>query len=82
LGFGLGPTVTRTKQTAVQLSLGLTVWVELSLGLNVGGLNIKTPGLGGNGSHTLPYHVAGNGRSTRHSRRVITLRPGTLLEIF
>jgi hypothetical protein len=43
LGFGLGPTVTRTKQTAVQLSLGLTVWVELSLGLNVGGLNVKAP---------------------------------------
>jgi hypothetical protein len=43
LGFGLGPTVTRTKQTADQLLLGLTVWVELSLGLNVGGLNVKAP---------------------------------------
>ena len=43
LGFGLGPTVTRAKQTTVQLSLGLTVWVELSLGLNVGGLNFKAP---------------------------------------
>jgi hypothetical protein len=35
----------------------------------------------GGGSHTLPNHVTGNGRSTRHSRRVITLRPGALLEI-
>jgi hypothetical protein len=42
-GFGLGLFVTRTKQTADRLSLGLTVWVELSLGLNVGGLNIKAP---------------------------------------
>jgi hypothetical protein len=25
------------------LSLGLTVWVELSLGLNMGGLNVKAP---------------------------------------
>jgi hypothetical protein len=36
----------------------------------------------GIGSHTLPNHVTGNRRSTRHSRRVITLRPGGLLEIF
>jgi hypothetical protein len=32
LGFGLGLTVTRTKQTAGQLSLGLIALVELSLG--------------------------------------------------
>ncbi len=31
------------KQTADQLSPGLTVWVELTLGLNVGGLIIKVP---------------------------------------
>ncbi len=37
---------------------------------------------GGNGSHTLPNHVTGNGWSTRHSRGVITLRPSALLEIF
>jgi hypothetical protein len=37
---------------------------------------------GGGGSHTLPNHVTGSGRSTRHSRRVITLRPGALLEIY
>ncbi len=37
---------------------------------------------GGPGSHTLPDHMTGNGRSTRHSRRVITLSPGALLEIF
>jgi hypothetical protein len=36
---------------------------------------------GGGGSHTLPNHLTGNGRSTQHSRRVITLRPGALLEI-
>jgi hypothetical protein len=36
---------------------------------------------GGGGSHTLPNHVTGNGRSTRHLRGVITLRPGALLEI-
>ncbi len=42
-GFGVGLYVTRTKRTAVQLSLGLTVWVKLSLGLNVGGLNVKAP---------------------------------------
>ncbi len=47
MGFGLGPTVTRTKQTAVQLSLGLTKWVKLSLGLNVGELNVKAPSFGG-----------------------------------
>jgi hypothetical protein len=35
----------------------------------------------GGSSHTLPNHVTGSGRSTRHSRRVITLRPGALLEI-
>jgi hypothetical protein len=35
----------------------------------------------GGGSHTLPNHMSGNGRSTRHSRRVITQRPGALLEI-
>jgi hypothetical protein len=29
----------------------------------------------------VPNHVTGSGRSTRHSRRVITLRPGALLEI-
>jgi hypothetical protein len=46
LGFGLGRTVTRAKQTTVQLSLGPTVWVELSLGLNVGGLNVKAPMIG------------------------------------
>ncbi len=28
-------------------------------------------GGGGNGSHTLPNHVTGNGRSTRHTRLVI-----------
>jgi hypothetical protein len=33
------------------------------------------------GSHTLPNHVSGSGWSTRYSRRVITLRPGPLLEI-
>jgi hypothetical protein len=37
---------------------------------------------GWTGSHTLPNHVTGNGRSTRHTRRVITLRPGALPEIF
>jgi hypothetical protein len=37
---------------------------------------------GGNGSHTLPNHETGNGRSTRHLRGVITLRPGALLDIF
>jgi hypothetical protein len=37
---------------------------------------------GGAGSHTLPYHVTGNRWSTRHSRWVITLRPGALLDIF
>ncbi len=37
---------------------------------------------GGAGSHTLPNHVTWNGQSTRHSRWVITLRPGALLEIF
>jgi hypothetical protein len=42
-GFGLGLFVTRTKQTADQLSLGPIVWVELSLGLNVGGVNVKAP---------------------------------------
>jgi hypothetical protein len=36
---------------------------------------------GGCGSNTLPNHVTGNGRSTRHLRRVITLRPSALLEI-
>ncbi len=36
---------------------------------------------GGGSSHTSPNHVTGNGRSTRHSRRVIMLRPGALLEI-
>ncbi len=36
---------------------------------------------GGGGSHTLPNHVTGSGRSTRNSQRVITLRPGALLEI-
>jgi hypothetical protein len=35
----------------------------------------------GAGSHTLPEHVTGNGRLTQQSRRVITLRPGALLEI-
>jgi hypothetical protein len=34
-GFGLGLFVTRTKRTADRFSLGLTVFVELSLGLNV-----------------------------------------------
>jgi hypothetical protein len=34
------------------------------------------------GSHTLPNHVTGGGLSTRHSRRVITLRPGALLYIY
>jgi hypothetical protein len=38
--------------------------------------------VGGGGSHTLPNHVTGSGRSTWHSRRVITLRPGALLEIY
>jgi hypothetical protein len=37
--------------------------------------------VGGGGSHTLPNHVTGSGQSTRHSRMVITLRPGALLEI-
>ncbi len=37
---------------------------------------------GGAGSHTLPNHVTGNGRSTRHSRWIITLRPGALLNFF
>ena len=27
------------------MSLGLNVWVELSLGLNVGGLNVKAPAI-------------------------------------
>ncbi len=40
-GFGIGLFITRTKRAADQLSLGPTVWVELSLGLNVGGLNVK-----------------------------------------
>jgi hypothetical protein len=35
----------------------------------------------GGSSQTLPNHVTGNGRSTRHSQRVITLGPGALLEI-
>jgi hypothetical protein len=39
--FGLGPFVNMTKQTAVNLSLGPTVQVELSLGINLGGLNVK-----------------------------------------
>jgi hypothetical protein len=43
LGFGLGPTVTKTKQTADQLSLGPTEWVELLLGLKVAGLNVNAP---------------------------------------
>ncbi len=34
-------------------------------------LRASTAGGGGNGSHTVPYHVTGNGRSTRHSRWVI-----------
>jgi hypothetical protein len=38
-------------------------------------------GRGGAGSHTLPNHLTGNGRSTLYSRRVITLRRGVLLEI-
>jgi hypothetical protein len=47
------------------------------------GLNspFTCPKWGGGSSHTLPNHVTGSGRSTRHSRRVITLRPGALLEI-
>jgi hypothetical protein len=46
------------------------------------GLNIPFTCLaGGGGSHTLPNHVTGNGRSIQHSRRVIALRPGALLEI-
>ncbi len=47
------------------------------------GLNspFTCPEWGGGGSHTLPNHVTGSGQSTRHSRRVITLRPGALLEI-
>jgi hypothetical protein len=36
----------------------------------------------GGGSHTLPNHVTGGGLSTRHSRRVITLRPDVLLYIY
>jgi hypothetical protein len=36
----------------------------------------------GNGSHTLPNHVTGNGRLTWHSRGVIKLRPDALLEMF
>jgi hypothetical protein len=31
------------SQAADQLSLGPTVWAELSLGLNIGGLNVKAP---------------------------------------
>ncbi len=42
----------------------------------------QSPVLQGGGSHTLPNHVTGNRQSTRHSRRVITLRPGALLEIY
>ncbi len=34
-------------------------------------LHACTAGGGGNGSHTLPNQVTGNGRSTRHSRWVI-----------
>jgi hypothetical protein len=34
------------KSSRVQLSLGPTVWVELSLGLNVGGLNVKAQKMG------------------------------------
>ncbi len=41
LGFGLGPTVTKTKRSVDQLSVGPTVWVELSVGLNEGGLKVK-----------------------------------------
>jgi hypothetical protein len=31
------------SQAADQLSLGPTVWAELSLGLNIGGLNVQAP---------------------------------------
>ncbi len=34
------------------------------------------------GSHTLPNHMTGSGQSTQHSQRVLTLRPGALLEIY
>jgi hypothetical protein len=35
----------RTKWTAERLLQGPTVWVELSLGLNMGGLNVKAPSM-------------------------------------
>jgi hypothetical protein len=38
-----GPKRCGSKSSRVQLLLGPTVWVELSLGLNVGRLNVKTP---------------------------------------
>jgi hypothetical protein len=42
-GFELGLFVNKTKRIENILSLGPTVWVESSLGLNVGGLNVKAP---------------------------------------
>jgi hypothetical protein len=38
-----GTNVTWTKSFWDPVSLGLNVWVELSLGPKVGGLNIKAP---------------------------------------
>jgi hypothetical protein len=38
-----GPKRCGSKSSRAQLSLGLTMWVELSLGLNMGGLNVKAP---------------------------------------
>jgi hypothetical protein len=38
-----GTNVTWTKSFWDPVSLGLSVWVELSLGPKVGGLNIKAP---------------------------------------
>jgi hypothetical protein len=73
LGFGLGPTVTRTKQTAVQLSLGLTVWVELSLGLNVSGLNVKAPKIRKVGIRNFSPHLC-NSEILRTTKSIAELR--------